>query len=147
MDQVIALSGGGEGGLGGGWVGATLGAAGDVEGLARREERGELSASQAKHLKPSAKSLVDASDDLANEPSPEEIAKWWRGLAARGVLVKVNSVVIPGVNDGHIVEVAAIIRIVVDLPAPFGPRKPKICPPGMARSTPWSTGTCAWSRR
>ncbi len=32
------------------------------------------------------------------------------GLAARGVLVKVNSVVIPGVNDGHLPEVARAVR-------------------------------------
>ncbi len=31
-------------------------------------------------------------------------------LAARGVLVKVNSVVIPGVNDGHLPEVARAVR-------------------------------------
>ncbi|HEX9050859.1 MAG TPA: nitrogenase cofactor biosynthesis protein NifB, partial [Anaeromyxobacter sp.] len=31
-------------------------------------------------------------------------------LAARGVLVKVNSVVIPGVNDAHLPEVARIVR-------------------------------------
>lgn len=43
-------------------------------------KRGELSSSQAKHLKPAAKALVDAGDDLSNEPSPEEIAKWWRGV-------------------------------------------------------------------
>ncbi|HEY6004002.1 MAG TPA: nitrogenase cofactor biosynthesis protein NifB [Anaeromyxobacter sp.] len=32
------------------------------------------------------------------------------GLAARGVLVKVNSVVIPGVNDAHLPEVARAVR-------------------------------------
>jgi nitrogen fixation protein NifB len=32
------------------------------------------------------------------------------GLAARGVLVKVNSVVIPGVNDGHLTDVARAVR-------------------------------------
>ncbi len=32
------------------------------------------------------------------------------GLAARGVLVKVNSVVIPGVNDGHLPEVTRAVR-------------------------------------
>jgi hypothetical protein len=43
-------------------------------------KRGELSATQAKHLKAAAKALIDAGDDLANSPSPEEIAKWWRGV-------------------------------------------------------------------
>jgi nitrogen fixation protein NifB len=32
------------------------------------------------------------------------------GLAARGVLVKVNSVVVPGVNDAHLPEVARAVR-------------------------------------
>ena len=43
-------------------------------------KRGELSATQAEHLKAAAKALIDAGDDLASSPSPEEIAKWWRGV-------------------------------------------------------------------
>ena len=32
------------------------------------------------------------------------------GLAARGVLVKVNAVVIPGVNDAHLPDVVRAVR-------------------------------------
>ena len=82
-------------------------------------------------------------------------------LRARGVLCKVNSVVIPGVNDGHLPEVSRRLRAAGGLPpqrhaAPLGagarhPLRPDR--PARARPTPssrrcsgpasWTPGSCA----
>ena len=43
-----------------------------------------------------------------------------------------SDLALPDVIDSNVVS----IRTVVDLPAPFGPRKPKISPVSMRRSTP-----------
>ncbi len=40
----------------------------------------KLSASQAAHLETAAKGLIDAGDDLKHGPSPEQVARWWRGV-------------------------------------------------------------------